>query len=166
MNKFTMPVLHKTKRIRYFEITLSCTLQTRISERVYMSKSIFEKIADGDMPAYKIWENPNFLAFLDINPIVKGHTLVIPKKNWGDDIFSLKDTQYQSLLSTAKIVAQKIQHAVPCERVVMWVEGFDVPHVHVHLLPVNRDTVEYGMKRLSLKPEEFETVVTQIQKAP
>lgn len=128
-----------------------------------MSKSIFEKIVDGEIPSYQVWSNDHFLAFLDINPIVKGHTLVIPKKNWGDDIFNLTNSQYQSLLDAAKIVAKKIQNTIPCERVVMWVEGFDVPHVHVHLLPVNRDTVEYGMKRLSMEPREFEKVVSQIK---
>lgn len=128
-----------------------------------MFKSIFEKIVDGELPSYEVWSDDTFLAFLDINPIVKGHTLVIPKKNWGDDIFSLTSNQYQSLLDAAKTVAKKIQSTIPCERVVMWVEGFDVPHVHVHLLPVNRDTVEYGMKRLSLEPSEFEKVLLQIK---
>lgn len=101
-----------------------------------MEKSIFEKIAAKEIPSYTIWEDETYMAFLSIGPIAEGHTLVVPKKNWGDDIFELTDEEYQGLLAAAKTVAGILKTKMQPERIVMWVEGFEVPHVHVHVVPL------------------------------
>jgi histidine triad (HIT) family protein len=100
-------------------------------------KSVFEKISDREIPAEIIWEDQNFIAFLDINPKVKGHTLVAPKSNIGGDLFYLDDDKYVDLLSAAKVVSRKLKEKYNTERVAMYVEGFLINHVHIHLLPVN-----------------------------
>lgn len=108
--------------------------------------TLFEKIAAREIPAKIIWENDNFIAFLDINPIGKHHTLVVPKKYSGDYIFELDDYDYRELNEAVREVAKLLKKKTKCERVVSWVEGFEVPHVHVHLLPVN--------KSYEFKPED------------
>ena len=103
-----------------------------------MSKSIFEKIADRELPSYTIWEDEKHMAFLTIAPIAKAHTLVIPKKNLHDHIFDLTDEDYIELQLAAKKVAKLLQLKTASDRVISWTEGFEVPHVHIHLVPVNK----------------------------
>ena len=98
--------------------------------------SIFTKIINGEIPSLKIAENENFLAFLDINPIQKGHTLVIPKKEI-DYLFDLEDEILQEMIVFSKEVALKIEKSITCKRIGMTVVGFDVPHAHIHLIPMN-----------------------------
>ena len=98
--------------------------------------SLFSKIANGEIGAYKVAENENYLAFLDIFPLQKGHTLVIPKKET-DYIFDLDDDQYEGLMLFAKEVAIKIKKVIPCNRIGVTVIGLEVPHAHVHLVPIN-----------------------------
>jgi len=96
--------------------------------------TIFEKIVAGEIPCHKVWEDHEFLAFLDIRPVAHGHTLVIPKKVV-DPIFALDDATYQRFLLAAKKVAALLKSKVPCQRVCMAVVGFEVPHAHIHLIP-------------------------------
>ena len=97
--------------------------------------SIFSRIVAKEIPSYKVAESNNFFAFLDINPLAKGHTLVIPKKEV-DYIFDLDSETYQGLMSFSKKVAHAVEKAVPCKRVGVLVEGLEVPHAHVHLIPI------------------------------
>ena len=99
--------------------------------------SIFTKIVKGEIPSYKVAETENYYAFLDINPVMEGHTLVIPKKEV-DYIFDLDDDTYQGLQAFAKKVALGIKKAIPCERVSVVVLGLEVPHAHIHLIPMNK----------------------------
>lgn len=127
--------------------------------------TIFSKIAAGDIPSYKIAENEDFYAFLDINPMVKGHTLVIPKKTEEDYIFRLEEETYAGLFSFAKQVAQAIEKAIPCERIGMTVIGLEVPHTHIHLIPINRESdMNMANPKLKLTPEEMEEIALKIQK--
>jgi histidine triad (HIT) family protein len=127
--------------------------------------SIFTKIINGEIPSYKVAEDENYYAFLDIFPLAKGHTLVIPKKEV-DYIFSLDDETYQGLWSFAKKVAQGIKNAVSCERVGIAVLGLDVPHAHIHLLPLNNmEDFDFKKKKLKLEKEEFEEIASAISKA-
>ena len=98
--------------------------------------SIFAKIINGEIPSHKVYEDDNFLAFLDIRPMVKGHTLVIPKKEV-DYLFDMNPEEYTSLLLAAQKVAKGIKKSVPCTKVGMTVIGLEVPHAHVHLMPIN-----------------------------
>jgi len=98
--------------------------------------SIFSKIINGEIPSHKVYEDENFLAFLDIRPMVKGHTLVIPKKEV-DYLFDMNPEEYTSLLLAAQKVAKGIKKSVPCTKVGMTVIGLEVPHAHVHLMPIN-----------------------------
>ena len=98
--------------------------------------SIFELIVGGEIPCHKIWENEDHLAFLDINPRIEGHTLVIPKKPWFE-VFAMDEDQYVALWSVARTVARHIQERTGCARVVVVVLGYEVEHVHIHLLPTN-----------------------------
>jgi histidine triad (HIT) family protein len=127
--------------------------------------SIFSKIAKGEIPAYKVAENENYLAFLDIFPLQKGHTLVIPKKEV-DNIFDLSDAEYQGLMSFVKEVAEKIRKVIPCNRIGMTVIGLEVPHAHVHLIPINAEKdMNFSSKKLKLSPEEFESIAKRISEA-
>jgi len=127
--------------------------------------SIFSKIVNGEIPSYKVAEDENYYAFLDIFPLAKGHTLVIPKKEI-DYIFSLDDATYQGLWAFAKKVALGIERAVPCERVGVAVLGLDVPHAHIHLLPLNNmEDFDFKKKKLKLEKEEFEGIANAICKA-
>jgi len=98
--------------------------------------TIFELIASGEIPCHKIWEDDRHLAFLDINPRVEGHTLVIPKHPW-DEIFAMPAEDYDSLWTAARTVAHHLQGRTGCRRVVVVILGYDVPHVHIHLMPTN-----------------------------
>ncbi len=124
--------------------------------------SIFTKIVNGEIPCYKITEDENFLAFLDVNPNTKGHTLCIPKKEI-DKIFDIEDDLYLGLMAFAKKVAIALEKSVPCKRIGMSVIGLEVPHAHVHLIPLNEmDEIRFHNK-VKLTPEEFEALAQKIQ---
>ncbi|MBW8358346.1 MAG: HIT family protein [Weeksellaceae bacterium] len=117
--------------------------------------SIFTKIVNGEIPAYTIAESEDFLAFLDVMPLVKGHTLVIPKKEV-DLIFDLESEEYKNLWAFAQQVAKKVGKAVPCVRVGVAVVGLEVPHAHIHLVPLNSvGDMNFGNERLKLSEEEY-----------
>ena len=125
--------------------------------------TIFEKIINGDIPAYKVAEDENFLAFLDINPVKKGHTLVIPKKPV-DYIFDLDDQTLSGLNLFAKRVAKAIEAVVPCERIGVAVVGLEVPHTHIHLIPIDSVAdLSFANPKQSLSPEEFQQLAQDIQ---
>jgi histidine triad (HIT) family protein len=127
--------------------------------------SIFTKIINGEIPSYKVAEDENYYAFLDIFPLAKGHTLVVPKKEV-DYIFNLDDETYKGLWAFAKKVAIGVEKAVPCERVGVAVLGLDVPHAHIHLLPLNNmEDFDFKKKKLKLEKEEFVEIATAISKA-
>lgn len=98
-------------------------------------KSIFEKIASREISAEIIWETDDHIAFLDINPLTEGHTLVVPQENIGDELFELEAEDYNALMAAAQEVAIVLKQKLKSDRILMWVEGFEVPHVHVHLIP-------------------------------
>lgn len=125
--------------------------------------SIFTSIVRGEIPCYKIAEDERYLAFLDINPLARGHTLVIPKQEI-DYIFDLEDDLLAGLHVFAKRVAVALAKAVPCKRVGVAVVGLEVPHAHVHLIPL-QDTFDIDFKRpkLSLSGEEFEAILAGIR---
>ena len=124
--------------------------------------SIFTKIVNGDIPCYKIAEDDNFLAFLDVNPNAKGHTLCIPKQEI-NKIFDLEDDLYLGLLQFSKKIAVALEKAVPCKRIGMAVIGLEVPHAHVHLIPLNEMDEMRFQNKVSLTKEEFETIVKAVQ---
>ena len=127
--------------------------------------SIFSLIAAGHIPSYKIAEDENYYAFLDINPLAKGHTLVIPKKEV-DYIFDLDDQTYAGLWAFAKKVAAGIKAAIPCKRVGVAVLGMEVPHAHIHLVPLQTEgDLNFRNKKLSLTPEEFNEIAQKIAAA-
>lgn len=125
--------------------------------------SIFSKIIKGEIPSYKIDEDNQFYAFLDINPIAKGHTLVIPKKET-DYIFDIVDEEYKSYWIFAKKVARKIEKIIPCERVGIAVVGLEVPHAHIHLIPINKvSDIDFSRPKLKFSKEEFESIAKSIR---
>lgn len=124
--------------------------------------SIFTKIVNGEIPCYKIAEDDNFLAFLDVNPNAKGHTLCIPKQEI-DKIFDLEDDLYLELMQFSKKIAVALEKAVPCKRIGMAVIGLEVPHAHVHLIPLNEMDEMRFQNKVSLTKEEFETIVKAVQ---
>ena len=124
--------------------------------------TIFTKIIQGEMPCHKIAENDKFLAFLDINPLVKGHTLVIPKVEI-DYIFDLEDTLLGEMTVFAKQVALKIEKAIPCERIGVSIIGLEVPHAHIHLVPMNSaNDVNFTQPKLSLTQDELKEISDKI----
>ncbi|WP_374957939.1 HIT family protein [Gilvibacter sp.] len=124
--------------------------------------SIFTKIVKGEIPSYKIAETDEFYAFLDINPNAKGHTLCIPKKEV-DKIFDLDQETYQGLMAFSREVALAIGKAIPCKRVGMAVIGLEVPHVHVHLIPLNHMGEMTFAEKVNLRQEEFEATAAAIR---
>lgn len=124
--------------------------------------TIFTKIANGEIPSYKVAENEDYYAFLDINPMVKGHTLVIPKRVEDDYIFNLDDKTYLGLCAFAKEVATAIKAAIPCKRVGVAVLGMEVPHTHIHLVPLNSEGDMNFRNKVELTPEEFKEVASAI----
>ncbi|MBQ9173134.1 MAG: HIT family protein [Bacteroidales bacterium] len=128
--------------------------------------TIFTKIAKGEIPSYKVAENENFYAFLDINPLAKGHTLVIPKNTEDDYIFNLDDKTYEGLWAFAKQVASAIKSAIPCKRVGVAVLGLEVPHTHIHLVPLQSEgDLDFRKEKLSLSQEEFVSIASSINGA-
>ncbi len=124
--------------------------------------SVFAKIVKGEIPSYKVAENENYYAFLDIEPLKKGHTLVIPKRE-EDYIFDLTDEEFSGLMLFAKKVAKAIGKSFPCKKVGMAVIGLDVPHVHVHLVPMNEGgDLNFSNAKLTLSPEEMQECASRI----
>ena len=129
----------------------------------YSMATIFTKIAKGEIPSYKVAENEDFYAFLDIAPMAKGHTLVIPKHTEEDYIFNLDDATYTGLCAFAKKVAQAIKAALPCKRVGVAVLGMEVPHTHIHLVPLQSEAdMDFRKAKLELSPAEFSEIASAI----
>ncbi|PKR81132.1 HIT family protein [Brumimicrobium salinarum] len=127
--------------------------------------TIFTKIINGEIPSYKVAENDDFLAFLDIQPIVKGHLLVIPKKET-DYIFDIEEKELGEMMSFAKSVAKKMDKVFDCERIGMTVIGLEVPHAHIHLMPINGIAdMDFNKEKLELSKEEMQAIAKSIQEA-
>ncbi|MFH6995231.1 HIT family protein [Flavobacterium sp. FlaQc-48] len=124
--------------------------------------SIFTKIVNGEIPSYKIAEDDHYLAFLDVNPNAKGHTLCIPKQEI-DKIFDMEDELYLGLMKFSKKIAIALEKTVPCKRVGMAVVGLEVPHAHVHLIPLNEMDEMRFHNKVSLSKEEFGALAKSIQ---
>ncbi len=125
--------------------------------------TIFTKIASGEIPSYKVAETEDFYAFLDINPIVRGHVLVIPRKIEKDYIFDIDDAAYSGLWAFAKKVAEAVKKAIPCKRVGVAVLGMEVPHAHIHLVPLNSEAdLDFRKPKLELSKEEFTRIAESI----
>ena len=123
--------------------------------------SIFTKIINGEIPAYKVAEDDNYLAFLDVNPNAKGHTLCIPKKEI-NKIFDMEEEHYLGLMQFSRKVAIALEKTVPCKRVGVAVVGLEVPHVHVHLIPLNNMDEMRFTQKVKLEKEEFEALAKAI----
>lgn len=127
--------------------------------------TIFTKIINGELPSYKVAENEKFLAFLDISPIAKGHTLVIPKTEV-DYMFNIEDELLAEMWLFAKKVALKIENAIPCQRVGVAVIGLEVPHAHIHLVPINHvGDINFSQPKLSFTQEEMKDICDKISNA-
>ena len=127
--------------------------------------TIFTKIANGEIPSFKVAESEDFYAFLDINPLAKGHTLVIPKKVEDDYIFSLDEETYAGLWKFAGKVAVALKAAVPCKRVGVAVLGMEVPHTHIHLVPLQSESdMDFRKEKLKLSAEENQSIANAILK--
>ncbi len=124
--------------------------------------SIFTKIINGELPCYKIGETEDFIAFLDVNPNAKGHTLCIPKKEV-DKIFDLDEADYNALMSFSRTVALALKKAVPCKRIGVSVIGLEVPHAHVHLIPLQSMEDARFIQKVKLSPQEFEALAEAIK---
>ena len=124
--------------------------------------TIFSKIVAGEIPSYKVAEDEKYYAFLDINPLAKGHTLVIPKVEV-DYIFDLDDETLAGFTKFAKKIAHKIKEQTGCKKVAMVVLGLEVPHAHIHLIPMNSEKdVDFGAEKLKLTPEEFKEIANML----
>jgi histidine triad (HIT) family protein len=124
--------------------------------------TIFSKIAAGEIPSYRVAESDRYYAFLDINPIAKGHVLVIPKQET-DYIFDLDDDTLSGLTVFAKRVAKAMKKAIPCKRIGVLVLGMEVPHAHIHLIPLEKETdIDIRKPKLKLSQEEFSTIAASI----
>ncbi len=124
--------------------------------------TIFSKIVAGEIPSYKVAEDEKYYAFLDINPLAKGHTLVIPKVEV-DYIFDLDDETLAGLTKFAKKIAHKIKEQTGCKKVAMVVLGLEVAHAHIHLIPMNSEKdVDFGAEKLKLTPEEFKEIASKL----
>ena len=128
-----------------------------------MAESIFTKIIKGEIPCYKILEDDRFIAFLDVFPIKKGHTLVVPKVQI-DYIFHLDDRLLSDLMLFTKKVAQKMEKAIPCERIGVAVVGLEVPHAHIHLVPLDSvGDIDFGQPKLKLSSQEMAKIADSIR---
>ena len=124
--------------------------------------TIFSRIVKGEIPCYKIADDERFFAFLDINPVMKGHTLVIPKRE-DDYIFNLDDEELGAMMVFAKKVAKAIEKAVPCKRIAVAVIGLEVPHAHIHLIPITKEgDMDFKKEHVHLSEEEFVEVQQRI----
>lgn len=124
--------------------------------------TIFSRIIAGEIPCYKVAEDDDYYAFLDINPLTKGHTLVVPKKET-DYIFDLDDRTLAGMMLFAKRVAEKIRQEIACTRVAIVVLGLEIPHAHIHLIPINSESdVDFRREKLKLTPEEFQKIADQL----
>jgi len=124
--------------------------------------TIFTKILNGEIPSYKVAENEHYYAFLDINIIERGHTLVIPKKE-NDYLFDLSDEEYQGLFLFAKKVALAMDKAIPCQRIGVCVLGLEVRHTHIHLVPlIDKGIIDFTAERKSFPPEEMKEIAASI----
>ena len=124
--------------------------------------TIFSRIIQGEIPCYKIAEDERFFAFLDINPVMKGHTLVVPKRE-DDYIFNLDDDEIGAMMVFAKKVAKAIEKAVPCKRIAVAVIGLEVPHAHIHLIPITQEgDMDFKKEHVKLTEEEFKEVQKRI----
>lgn len=127
--------------------------------------TIFSKIIEGKIPAYKVAESDKFLAFLDISPLQKGHTLVIPKREV-DYLFDIENELLQEMIVFAKGVAHKIKFAIPCKRIGVTVIGLEVPHAHIHLVPINQlADMNFAGPKLNLSSDELKLIAEQIASA-
>ena len=127
--------------------------------------SIFSKIVAGEIPSYKIAEDEKFFCFLDINPMSKGHTLVIPKQET-DYLFDLDDDLLKDMIAFSKKVAKAIEKAIPCKRVGVMVIGMEVPHAHIHLIPINKESdMSLSNQRVKLQQAEFEEIAKSIRES-
>jgi histidine triad (HIT) family protein len=127
--------------------------------------SIFSKIVSGEIPSYKVAEDEHFLAFLDINPLAKGHLLVIPKKEV-DYIFDIDDALYAAYFVFAKKVAVAMKKVIPCAKIGVAVLGLEVPHAHIHLIPINGIyDIDFSKPKLKFSQAEFEEIATLISEA-
>ncbi len=124
--------------------------------------TIFSKIIKGEIPSYKIAENEDYFAFLDINPLKEGHTLIVPKKET-DYIFDLEDVSLSGMILFSKKIAFAIKSAIPCNRIAVVILGLEVPHAHIHLIPMDTmDDVNFKNKKLRFSPEEFKEIAAKI----
>lgn len=127
--------------------------------------SIFSKIISGEIPCHKVAESNDFLAFLDIMPLRKGHVLVIPKRET-DYIFDIEDQELGEMMVFAKTVAKKIEKVFPCKRIGVTVIGLEVPHAHIHLIPINSIAdMDFGQEKLSITAEELAEIAEKIKGA-
>lgn len=125
--------------------------------------TIFTKIIKGEIPSYKIYEDERFYAFLDISPLSKGHTLVVPKKEV-DYIFDIDDSLLSEMIVTSKLIAQALEKAIKCNRIGLMVIGLEVPHAHIHLIPIhNEGDMNLSNDRLDLTNDEFEGIAKKIR---
>lgn len=123
--------------------------------------TIFSKIANGEIPSYRVASDDGHYAFLDINPVAPGHTLVIPRKE-NDYIFNLSDDDYSALTLFAKKVAKALEETMPCKRIAVAVIGLEVPHVHIHLIPINSEADMDFHKKVNLPAEEMEAIAKAV----
>ena len=127
--------------------------------------SIFSKIVNGEIPSFKIYEDDNFLSFLDVYPLKRGHTLVIPKKET-DYIFDIDSEEYSNLWNFAKIIAKAMKKVIKCKRVSIVVIGLEVPHAHIHLIPIDSvEEINFEQPKLSFSNEEMKDIANLISKA-
>ena len=125
--------------------------------------TIFSRIAQGEIPSYKVAEDDNYYAFLDINPLMEGHTLVIPKRE-EDYFFDLSDDELAGMVKFAKRIAARQKEVFGCKKVAMIVLGLEVPHAHIHLIPMNREAdVDFRKEKLQLTPEQFAEIAAKIK---
>ncbi|WP_185861174.1 HIT family protein [Blattabacterium cuenoti] len=131
-----------------------------------MNHNIFKKIINNEILSYKVAENYDYLAFLDIHPIKIGHTLIIPKRHNRDKIFSLSEKDFISIMSFTRKVAIGIEKIIPCNRVGLFVMGFEIPHIHIHLIPMDQEKdVDFSRKRIVLSSKNFQILSEKIKKS-